>query len=346
MRPRIRRTRIVMLAAAAVLALVGADRGGRADAGIELAALKEKFRRPAVVPHPADNAPTEARVNLGRTLFFDPRLSGSGILACSTCHNPGFSWADGLERAVGHTMKPLPRRTPTILNVAWAEALFWDGRASSLEEQALGPIASPDEMNQPLEGLVAKLVAVPEYPAQFEAAYPGEGITLDTVAKAIASFERTIVSGMAPFDRWLAGDEAAIGDDAKRGFVLFNEKARCSTCHSGWRFTDDSFHDIGVRGEDRGRGALLADIEVLQHAFKTPTLRNVTERAPYMHDGSERRLEDTIALYDEGGRVRRPSLSNEIKPLDLSADESAALVAFLHTLTSEDAPMSIPRFPR
>jgi len=340
------RSEVLVLAAAAALGLLGAARGTRIDDEIDLPALKEKFRRPVEMPHPADNAPSEARVALGRMLFFDPRLSGSGILACSTCHNPGFSWTDGLERAVGHAMKPLPRRTPTILNVAWAEALFWDGRASSLEEQALGPIASPDEMNQPLEALVAKLAAVPGYPAQFEAAYPGEGITLPTIAKAIASFERTVVSGTAPFDRWLAGDEAAIGADAKRGFVLFNSKARCSTCHAGWRFTDDSFHDIGVRGEDRGRGALLAEIEVLQHAFKTPTLRNVAERAPYMHDGSERRLEDTIALYDQGGRVRRPSLSHEIKPLDLSAEESSQLVAFLHTLTSEDAPMSIPRFPR
>jgi cytochrome c peroxidase len=340
------RSEVLVLAAAAALALLGATRGTRIDGEIDLPALKEKFRRPVEMPHPADNAPSEARVALGRTLFFDPRLSGSGILACSTCHNPGFSWTDGLERAVGHAMKPLPRRTPTILNLAWAEALFWDGRASSLEEQALGPIASPDEMNQPLEALVAKLTAVPEYPAQFEAAYPGEGITLATIAKAIASFERTVVSGTAPFDRWLAGDEAAIGADAKRGFVLFNSKARCSTCHAGWRFTDDSFHDIGVRGEDRGRGALIAEIEVLQHAFKTPTLRNVAERAPYMHDGSERRLEDAIALYDQGGRVRRPSLSHEIKPLDLSAEESSQLVAFLHTLTSEDAPMSIPRFPR
>jgi cytochrome c peroxidase len=337
---------LFVLAAAAFLALIGANAVGSTPPDTALSELKAKYRRPAEVPHPDHNAPSAAREQLGRLLFFDPRLSGSGVVACATCHNPGFAWADGLERAVGHGMKPLPRRTPTILNLAWAEALFWDGRAGSLEEQALGPIASPDEMNLPLDALVPKLRAIPEYAARFEDAYPGEGITVDTVAKAIATFERTIVSGSAPFDRWIEGDEAAIGSDAVRGFALFNGKAGCATCHAGWRFTDDSFHDIGVASEDRGRGAVLEGIDAVQFAFKTPTLRNVAERAPYMHDGSERALEDTIALYDRGGRVRRPSLSREIKPLDLSAEESRQLVTFLHTLTSEDAPVTIPRFPR
>jgi cytochrome c peroxidase len=345
MKYRVRTVALGALAAAGFLAWSAAGAGPvRPEA--ELALLKDKYRRPAAIPHPEDNLPSAARVELGRMLFFDPRLSGSGVVACATCHNPGFAWADGLERAVGHAMKPLPRRTPTILNLAWAEALFWDGRAGTLEEQALGPIASPDEMNLPLDALVPKLTAIPEYAAMFEAAYPGEGIAVATIAKAIATFERTIVSGDAPFDRWIAGDESAIGADAVRGFVLFNGKARCATCHEGWRFTDDSFHDIGVPGDDRGRGAVLEGIDAVQYAFKTPTLRNVAERAPYMHDGSEPALEDTIALYDEGGRVRRQSLSREIKPLDLSAEESRQLVSFLHTLTSEDAPVTIPRFPR
>jgi cytochrome c peroxidase len=326
--------------------LIGAGPRPAVRQGPDLETLKAKYRRPAEVPHPEENVPTEARVRLGRTLFFDPRLSGSGVVSCATCHNPGLSWADGLERAVGHGMKPLPRRTPTILNVAWAAALFWDGRAESLEEQALGPIASPDEMNLPLEALVPKLRAIPEYAALFEAAYPGEGVGTGTVAKAIASFERTIVSGRAPFDAWIEGDEGAISPEAKQGFLVFNEKARCASCHDGWRFTDDSFHDIGVGGEDRGRGAVLEGIDVLQFAFKTPTLRNVDRRAPYMHDGSERALEDTIALYDLGGRVRRPSLSREIVPLDLTPEESRQLVAFMRTLTSEDAPVAIPSLPR
>jgi cytochrome c peroxidase len=268
------------------------------------------------------------------------------VVSCATCHNPGLSWADGLERAVGHGMKPLARRTPTILNVAWAEALFWDGRAESLEEQALGPIASPDEMNLPLEALVPKLQAIPEYAGRFEEAYPGEGVSPATVARAIASFERTVVSARAPFDAWIEGDEDAIDESAKQGFRLFNGKARCATCHGGWRFTDDSFHDIGVRGPDRGRGAVLEGIDVLQFAFKTPTLRDVDRRAPYMHDGSEKALEDAVALYDMGGRVQRPSLSREIVPLELTDEESRQLVAFLRTLTSEEAPVTIPRLPR
>ena len=336
----------VLLAALAGFALVGAATRPALRPDADLAALKAKYRRPTASPHPADNAPSAARVELGRTLFFDPRLSGSGLVACSTCHNPGFAWTDGMPRAVGHAMKQLRRRTPTILNVAWAEALFWDGRAGSLEEQALGPIASPDEMNLPLEALIPKLQAIPGYAARFEQAYPGEGITTATIAKAIASFERTVVSGPAPFDAWIEGDEAAIGEDAKRGFALFNGKAACVDCHSGWRFTDDSFHDIGLGGDDRGRAAVLEGIAVLEHAFKTPTLRNVDRRAPYMHDGSEATLEDTIALYDQGGRVRRPSLAHEIRPLELSAQESRQLIAFLHTLTSDDPAEAIPDFPR
>jgi cytochrome c peroxidase len=312
----------------------------------ERAELRARYARPEQVPHPEDNTPSAARENLGRTLFFDPRLSGSGIMSCGTCHNPGLSWSDGLDRGVGHGSKRLARRTPTILNAGFAEALFWDGRASSLEEQALGPISSPDEMNMPLEQLIPKLKAVPGYAPLFEAAYPGEGISAPTVAKALASFQRTVVSARAPFDRWLAGEERAISDSAKRGFALFEGKARCATCHAGWRFTDDSFHDIGVPGEDRGRGAVLEGIAVLEFAFKTPTLRDVERRAPYMHDGSEKTLAEVIELYDLGGRVRRPSLSAEIVPLELTLQEKEDLVAFMNTLTGEEPLASIPRLPR
>jgi cytochrome c peroxidase len=333
--------------ALAVLALgLATPPGGAAPPEPDLASLRAKYVRPPLPPAPPDNPPSEARVELGRMLFFDPRLSGSGVIACATCHNPGLSWADGLPRAVGHGTKPLRRRTPTILNVAWATTLFWDGRAASLEEQALGPIASPDEMNLPLEVLVPKLQAIGEYPAAFERAYPGEGISPATIAKAIASFERGVVSRPAPFDAWIEGDEGAISEEAKQGFALFNGKARCASCHTGWRFTDDGFHDIGVPGEDRGRGAVVEGIEVVQFAFKTPTLRDVDRRAPYMHDGSEATLEATIELYDRGGRVSRPSLSPDIVPLELSAEESRRLVAFLRTLTSEDFPAAIPRLPR
>jgi len=306
----------------------------------------QAFVRPQGIPHPADNAGSGARIELGRTLFFDPRLSASGTVSCGTCHNPAFDWGDGLALGVGHGMKQLERRTPTILNLAWGEAFFWDGRATSLEEQALGPIQAQGEMNMPLEKLVEKLGSIAEYAPLFEAAYPGESISARTVAKALAAFERTVVSGEAPFDRWVEGDEHALDAAALRGFDLFTGKAQCATCHQGWRFTDDSFYDIGIEGNDLGRGALLPDVEVTRHAFKTPTLRNVDRRAPYMHNGSEPDLEAVIALYDRGGRVKRPSLSPEIKPLGLSDDEKHDLLAFLRTLTSSTPPAALPMMPR
>ena len=154
------------------------------------------------------------------------------------------------------------------------------------------------------------------------------------------------MSGTAPFDKWVKGDTKAISDSAKRGFVLFNEKAECSVCHSGWRFTDDGFHDIGIKGEDKGRGALLEDIESLQFAFKTPTLRNIVQRDPYMHDGSEATLKEVVEFYDRGGDVKRPSLSENIRPLKLSGKEKDDLVAFMRTLTSRDKEIAAPLLPQ
>jgi Di-haem cytochrome c peroxidase len=189
----------------------GRDGGPGVRAADALSRLKSQYGRPPVIPFPSDNQYTRQRELLGRTLFFDPRLSASKIVSCATCHNPALSWGDGLPKAVGHGMTQLARRTPTILNLAWAERLFWDGRAESLEEQALGPIEAPGEMNMPLPRAIETLQSIPGYRAMFEAAYPGEGITPRTLGKAIATFERTIVSGMAPFDEWLAG-QAAISE--------------------------------------------------------------------------------------------------------------------------------------
>jgi cytochrome c peroxidase len=304
------------------------------------------YQRPASTPFPDDNAWSPAREALGRALFFDPRLSGSGWISCASCHNPGFSWGDGLPRAIGHGMKTLGRRTPTILNLAWGQALFWDGRADTLEAQALGPIQAAGEMNLDLKTMVGRIGGVESYQPLFAAAYPGEPISAETVAKAIATFERGVVSPEAPFDRWMAGNEDAISTDAKRGFVLFNTKAACAKCHSGWRFTDDSFHDIGVTGDDAGRGALLPQIPALQHAFKTPTLRDVDRRGPYMHDGSVASLEAVVDLYDRGGVVARESLSADMKPLGLTADEKRQLLAFMRTLTSPGRPVEVPALPR
>jgi cytochrome c peroxidase len=304
------------------------------------------YRRPANVLYPEDNAFSPAREQLGRMLFFDPRLSGSKWISCATCHNPALAWGDGLPRAIGHGMQQLGRRTPTILNLAWAPALFWDGRAESLEEQALGPVAAAGEMNLDLDAMVARLKAIDGYAPHFAKAYPGEEISAPLVAKAIATFERGVVSAPAPFDRWVDGDDRAISTPAKRGFALFNDKARCSQCHSGWRFTDDSFRDIGVDTNDHGRGVVTPFIKETHYAFKTPTLRNVARRAPYLHNGSAATLEDVIELYDRGGIVRRPSLSPEITPLKLTPQEKQDLVAFMLTLTSEDAEVRVPALPQ
>ncbi len=312
---------------------------------VALEQLKQAYRRPTSVPFPADNAWTRDREALGRTLFFDPRLSGSGVISCASCHNPSFSWGDGLPKGIGHGQKAVGRRTPTALNLAWTERLFWDGRADSLEAQALGPIEAAGEMNMPLDELLPKLAEMPGYQRMFAMAYPGEGITKATLGKAIATFERTIVSGVAPFDEWIAGREDAISAGAKRGFTLFNGKARCSTCHSGWNFTDGSFHDIGLPSTDPGRGKLLPQIARMQHAFKTPTLRNADHRGPYMHDGSVATLRDVVELYDTAG-VARPSRSPEIRPLRLTAAEKKDLVEFLLTLTSADPAVTLPVLPR
>jgi cytochrome c peroxidase len=306
----------------------------------------EAFRRPTEVPSPADNTPTRARIELGQKLFFDPRLSGSDWISCASCHNPALSWGDGLPRAIGNGMKVLGRRTPTILNLAWAGPVFWDGRAETLEEQALGPIGAPGEMGMTVADLPGKLSRIPGYVRQFEAAYPGEGVTLAAVAKAIAAYERTVVSAEAPFDRWVGGDNGAISASAKRGFDLFTGKARCAQCHAGWRFTDDGFYDIGVLSEDKGRGVVLPQIASVQYAFKTPTLRNVESRAPYLHDGSEPTLESVIEFYDQGGKAHRPSQSAEVRPLGLSGAEKRDLRAFLATLTSVDPGVTIPSLPR
>ena len=278
-------------------------------------------------------------------LFFDPRLSNSQVMSCATCHNPSFAWGDSLPKGVGHGHKQLGRRTPTILNSAFNEVQFWDGRAHSLEEQAIGPIVAAGEMNFSIDQAVENISAIPEYVSWFNEAYPGEEICEETIGKAIASFERTVISGEAPFDRWINGDADAISKKAKWGFKLFNEKANCVNCHSGWNFTDSSFHDIGVKTEDKGRGGVL-EIDALNHAFKTPTLRNIVERAPYMHNGSEATLHEVLVLYNLGGRVHRPTLSDEIEPLGLNEDEIDAVIEFLKTLSSKDDPVELPILPR
>jgi cytochrome c peroxidase len=307
--------------------------------------LRAEYRRPKSIPFPKDNPYTAEKEALGKKLYFDTRLSKFHVQSCASCHNPAYAWGDGLPKGVGNLMKTLGRRSPTIINAAYGQIFMWDGRMASLEQQALGPITGDVEMGLTLPELVRRLKAIPEYKPLFEAAFPGQGINPKTVAKAIATYERTVVSGEAPFDEWVDGNDKAISDSAKRGFMLFNTKANCSACHSGWRFTDDSFHDIGLKDDDIGRGKFLPGVLKAKHAFKTPGLREITRRAPYMHDGSLPTLAAVVEHYNSGG-VDRPSRSDLIKPLGLSAQERADLVAFMRTLTSHVDPTTVPVLPR
>lgn len=307
-------------------------------------AWKKDYVRPSEIPFPEDNPYTKEKAELGKKLFFDPRLSGADYISCATCHNPSFSWGDGLPTGFGHQMTQLGRRTPTILNTAFGELMMWDGRFESLEEQALGPMAAEAEMNQELDAIADELRAIPGYRVLFNVAFPQDGLTIDNVAKAIATFERTVISGTAPFDLWIAGEETAISEAAKRGFDLFNGKANCVACHAGWNFTDDSFHDVGLDDDDLGRGEHFPDNVKMQHAFKTPTLRNALERAPYMHDGSLVTLRNVVEHYDTGF-VERASLSDEVRRLNLSEQEKDDLVAFMATLSSVDTRITMPLLP-
>lgn len=310
-----------------------------------MAKVKASFERPERIPYPETNPYTQEKYHLGKTLFFDPRLSRSNMIACASCHNPGLSWTDGLPKGVGHGHKQLGRRVPAIINVAWGWSFFWDGRAKSLEEQALGPIQSEAEMNMPIPLLIRKLEAMPGYRTLFSVAFPEESISGETIAKAIATFERTVVSDIAPFDKWIGGEESAISEEAKRGFALFNGKAACVRCHSGWNFTNGSFADIGLKGSDLGQGKLNGEKD-LNYTFKTPSLRNVTRRGPYMHDGSLAALEAVLENYSRGGTVQRPSTKLFLKPLALSQQERKDLISFLETLESNDEAVSVPSLPR
>jgi cytochrome c peroxidase len=314
-------------------------------AAVALDAMKAEYRRPASIPFPKENPYTPEKASLGKKLYFDTRISVTSAQSCASCHSPGFGWGDGLAVGVGHGMAKLGRHSPTIINAAWGGIFMWDGRLANLEEQALGPIQSPGEMNMPIEKLMERLATIDEYKPLFATAFPGVGLSPKTLAQAIATYERTVVSEQAPFDVWIEGNEQAISDEAKRGFVIFNTKAQCSSCHEGWNFTNDGFQDIGLPSADVGRGEFLSGVVKMKHAFKTPGLREIVRRTPYMHDGSIATLEQVVEHYDRGG-VDRPSRSDLVKPLGLTPQEKSELVAFLKTLTSNLDPTTVPVLPR
>jgi cytochrome c peroxidase len=295
--------------------------------------FRRRYERRTSFSFPDDNKSTDAKRDLGQVLFFDPRLSGNNAMSCATCHNPALAWSDGQPRAIGSAGKALARRTPSLLNVAFAYKLMWDSEFTSLEDQALAPIRKTTEMNQDLGKLPAEIKSIAGYAPLFEAAFPGEGISLKTIAKALAVFQRTIVSGVSPWERFLKGEDNAMSIDAKLGMQLFNEKANCSSCHMGWTLSDDASYDIGLKTKDKGRGALTRE-KWEEFKFKTPRLLDVAQHPPYMHDGSLPDLESVIEFYNRGGDVNRPGQSRDVRPLHLTARESYQLLAYLKALSA------------
>jgi cytochrome c peroxidase len=310
------------------------------------AQLRSDYRRPAAIPFPEDNPYSKAKAELGKKLFFDPVMSGSRTIACSTCHQPGLAWGDGRARAIGEDPAGMNVRSPTLIDVAFSDGpLGWDGKFHDIESVAFSPITSRANMNLPEATLMTRLEARRDYVHAFKSAFGTAEINRLRIELALATYERTIVARQAPFDRWIMGNENAIGPKAKRGFAIFNGKGHCASCHSGPSFTDGSFQDIGIgTGNDVGRGQMFPNSEKLRFAFKTPTLRDVAKRAPYMHDGSIPTLEAVVEHYNKGG-IDRPSRSPNIKPLFLTGQEKAELIDFLRTLTG-DSPSGAPKLPK
>lgn len=310
----------------------------------ELDVIKGQYKRPTAIAFPEDALFSPQVATLGKMLFFDPRLSGKQNLSCASCHNPSFGFEVPVPGAIGSANTPLARKAPTLLNAAWIPTLFWDGRAPSLEMQAMGPITAEAEMDGKFPEIIATLERIPEYRAWFVTLFPRDGITQDNLLRAIATYERTVVAEWAPFDRWIEGDDAAISPAAQRGFALFTGKTGCSACHTGWNFTDNKFHDLGIPTTDIGRAAVEPDNPLAQHAFKTPGLRNLTYRAPFGHAGQFANLEEIVAFYVTGG-LDRPSKSPLMKPLKLSQEERADVIAFLRSLTAEQTRTALPNLP-
>lgn len=298
--------------------------------------------------YPKDNPAEEKKIALGRMLYFDKRLSADNSVSCASCHDPKFGWSNNDATAAGVGGQRGGRSAPTIINSAYQKFQFWDGRAGSLEEQALGPIANPIEMNLPIDEAVKKLAGIEGYQKRFQEVF-GSGVSADNLAKALAAFERTILSGNAPYDRFKAGEKNALSAEAQTGMKLFFGKANCSACHNGPHFSDGAFHNVGVSSDktdgDQGRRK-ISGIEGDHGAFRTPTLREIARTAPYMHDGSLKTLEEVVDYYDKGG-TPNDYLDEEIFALKLTPQDKKALVTFLREgLASPDYPdVAAPELP-
>ena len=316
---------------AAVLVIVGT-----ASASADYSQYRDFFEPiPAIPPIPAHNSMTTEKIELGKFLFFEPRISASGVISCATCHNPALGYTDRIPRATGHDGQIGERNTPTVLNSGFFGAQFWDGRADTLEEQALGPIEAEIEMAMPIGDAVQRLGEFVMYREMFAAAFPGDEdpIRDENMALALAAFQRTLTTPRSPLDVWLAGDEGAMSEQQKRGMAAFVERG-CVACHSGPALTDSLFHSIQVPGStDMGRFVVTGD-EFDRHAFKTPTLRNVALTYPYFNNGN-------VATLDEAIRV----MAAEMLAVELPDEEVADIEAFLNALTGEIPDFRVPSLP-
>ncbi len=302
------------------------------------------------IPWPADNPYSPARAELGKRLFFDGRLSANGAESCAFCHEPEHAFAGGTPLAKGANGTLGHRHVPTLINRAWGRLQFWDGRALTLEAQVVVPVTDPDEMGLTTEEVVQKIRAIKGYVPLFTTAFGDDTVSFDRIAKAIATFERTIVSGNSAYDRYLAGDKTALTKQQKDGLDFFNKKGECAECHLGVNFTDEKFANVGIgmdqQNPDTGRGSITHRRGDLGK-FKVPTLRDLARRAPYMHDGSVRTLGEVLDLYAKGG-LPNAQLDTRLTPFYMDAQTRDDLLAFLDALNGEGwqkiaPPASLPQ---
>ena len=289
------------------------------------------------IPWPEDNGYSPARAELGRILFFDGRLSANGQVSCASCHEPSHAFSGSEARSSGVDGKTGVRHAPTLINRAWGQSQFWDGRAPTLEAQVMVPIANPDEMGMTVDQVVERIRRIKGYAPLFAAAFGDSTINFERIAKAIATFERTIVSGNSPYDRFLAGEKHALTKQQKDGLDFYNKKGECAECHSGPNFTDEKFANLGVGADqsqpDPGREAVTKKRSDWGK-FKAPTLRDLARRGPYLHDGSAKTLSEVLDIYAKGG-LPNPHLDTRLAPFYMDDKTRQDLLAFLDSLNGE-----------
>jgi cytochrome c peroxidase len=339
------------------LVVAGAVIGGARSALSEPAVLQGEGDFKLAVPLgldpdamqiPENNKLSAAKIELGKMLYFDKRVSSDGSISCASCHEPTKGFTDQKAVSSGVSGKTGNRNAPTVINAAFLPFQFWDGRAPTLEEQAKGPIANPVEMASTLDICVQSIGKIPGYRPYFEKAFGDPVVNIDRIAQAIASYERTVLSGNSAWDRFVDGDKTALSESAQRGLALFEGKALCTRCHVGFNLTDGLFHNLGVgmsaEKPDLGR-YVVTEKEEDKGAFKTPTLRDLLKTAPYMHDGSLKTLEEVVELYVKGGEKNK-WLDPKVVALDLTAQDKADLVAFMKSLEGDWKPDTAPALPQ